>query len=84
MYAKAQIQAGPLNPELNIVVEMLLWAAHFLPSVPVWAQEAHMLWYVGKSVMAAQRFAQLRTKMPGTEETVLSTLQSEGWYAGMT
>ena len=38
-----------------------------------------MVWYVGRSVIAAYRFAQLRRKMPGTEHTVLSTLQSEGW-----
>ena len=37
-----------------------------------------MVWYVGRSVMAAYKLAQLRRKRPGTEHTVLSTLQSEG------
>ena len=38
----------------------------------------------GSSDMAVHKFAQLRRKIAGVEITVLSTLWSAGWYAGMT
>ena len=73
-----------MDPEINDFRNAFVSSTFSAQRSCLGKREAHMLWYVGRSVMAAQRFAQLRTKMPGTEETVLSTLQSEGWYAGMT